>query len=301
MDINYDFYRIFYYVAKYRNFTQAANALFLNQPNITRTVKKLENGLGCTLFIRSNRGVTLTPEGEKLYEHIRVAVEQIQAGEEELTLEKGLQSGVVSISATEVALRSFLLPVLKEYQERYPKVKLRLLNHSTPQAITALQSGLADMALVTTPTGSFTSLNIKPVKTVQEVAVGGTAFSELSKKTVHLAELASHPIISLGTKTKTYEFYSQWFLQNGVDFAPCIEASTADQILPMVKNNLGIGFVPRDFLSDAGGGGIFELLLAEPIPTRSVCFVKKNDRVFNLAAKKLEQMILCRRCDCDCD
>ena len=80
MNINYDYYRIFYYVAKYGNFTQAANILLNNQPNITRSIKKLENELGCTLFVRSNRGATLTPEGEKLFAHVSVAVEQLRAG-----------------------------------------------------------------------------------------------------------------------------------------------------------------------------------------------------------------------------
>lgn len=56
MNISYDYYRIFYYVAKYKSFTLAAQALLASQPNITRTVKCLETALGCTLFIRSNRG-----------------------------------------------------------------------------------------------------------------------------------------------------------------------------------------------------------------------------------------------------
>lgn len=122
MYINYEYYRVFFYVAKYRNFTRASEALLSNQPNITRTVKKLENELGCTLFVRSNRGVTLTPEGERLYVHIQAAVEQIQAGEEAVALEKGLESGTVSIGVSEVALRSFLLPVLKKYRQQYPKI-----------------------------------------------------------------------------------------------------------------------------------------------------------------------------------
>ena len=80
MNINYDYYRIFYYVAKYQNFTQAATALMNNQPNITRIIRILENELGCNLFVRSNRGVKLTPEGEELYAHIRIAMEQIEMG-----------------------------------------------------------------------------------------------------------------------------------------------------------------------------------------------------------------------------
>ena len=55
-----DYYRIFYYVAKYRNFTRAADVLLTSQPTVTRTIKNLESDLGCRLFIRGKRGVTLT-------------------------------------------------------------------------------------------------------------------------------------------------------------------------------------------------------------------------------------------------
>ena len=64
MNISYDYYKIFYFVARYGSFTRAAEVLMNNQPNITRSIKNLEGELGCTLFVRSNRGVTLTAEGE---------------------------------------------------------------------------------------------------------------------------------------------------------------------------------------------------------------------------------------------
>ena len=84
MNISYDSYRVFYYAAKYRSFSQAAAALYSNQPNVTRMIRKLESELGCALFFRSPQGVRLTPEGEKLYTHIAVAFESIEAGEEEV-------------------------------------------------------------------------------------------------------------------------------------------------------------------------------------------------------------------------
>ena len=88
MNINYDYYRIFYFVAKYGNISQAAKLLLNNQPNLTRTIKNLESELGCPLFSRTNRGMRLTPEGQKLYEHIKVAIEHIEAGEEAITESK---------------------------------------------------------------------------------------------------------------------------------------------------------------------------------------------------------------------
>ena len=66
MYVDWEYYKIFYYVAKYQNFTKAARVLGSNQPNITHAMNRLESQLNCVLFIRSNRGVTLTPEGELL-------------------------------------------------------------------------------------------------------------------------------------------------------------------------------------------------------------------------------------------
>ena len=84
MNISYDSYRVFYYAAKYKSFSQAAAALYNDQPNVTRMIRRLESELRCPLFFRSPQGVRLTPEGEKLYTHIAAAFESIAAGEEEL-------------------------------------------------------------------------------------------------------------------------------------------------------------------------------------------------------------------------
>ncbi len=65
MLISYDAYRVFYTVARLGSFTKAAGALLSSQPNLTRTIRNLESALGCTLFVRSNRGAVLTPDYAK--------------------------------------------------------------------------------------------------------------------------------------------------------------------------------------------------------------------------------------------
>lgn len=293
MFVSYDYYRIFYYVAKYRSFTQAASVLLANQPNITRAVKNLEAALECTLFVRSNRGVQLTPEGEQLYSHISVAFEQIQMGEEELTMNKSLGSGVVSIGASETALHCLLLPVLKQYKAQHPGVSIKVSNHSTPQAVTALKNGLVDLAVVTTPLDDVDILREVPIKEVREVAVCGAGFAELAERELTLKELTEYPIVCLGSQTKTYEFYTKLFLSHGLTLHADIEAATADQILPMVKNDLGIGFVPEEFVrNESNHKNLFVLNLTDEIPPRYICMVKRTDRSLSIAAKELERMLL---------
>lgn len=293
MYISYDYYRIFYYVAKYKNVSQAAKLLLNNQPNMTRTIKKLEAELGCPLFLRSKKGMQLTPEGERLYEHIRIAIEHIDAGESELTESRNLQSGTVYIAASEVALRCLLLPILKKYRILYPGIHIRISNHSTPQAIGALKDGSADVAVVTTPTVHTASLLETPVKPITEVAVCSPYFKDLAGKRVSLSELTDFPLISLGKDTKSFEFYSVLFSAHGLPYKPDIEAFTADQILPMVQADLGIGFVPEEFLKDVGG--ICTINLKEQIPKRNIVIIKRKEQPLSVAAKELEHMILeCR-------
>ena len=292
MNISYDYYRIFYYVAKYGSITQAAEILLNNQPNITRTIKNLESELGCVLFVRSHQGVKLTPEGEKLFEHVRIAFEHIEAGEEELALNKTLQSGTVSIGASEVALHCLLLPILKEYRKLYPGIRIRVSNHSTPQAISALKNVLVDLAVVTTPVDVPKSLKSTVIKSYCEIPICGPAFASLAQKELSLSEIARLPLICLGDHTRTYTFYSEFFLKHGVAFFPSVEAATADQILPLVKNDLGIGFVPASFLDNEKiGETIYTLQLKETVPSRNICFVRRTEFPLSIAARKLEQMI----------
>ena len=248
MYINYEYYRIFYYVAKCGNLTKAAEALQNSQPNLTRAIRNLESEIGCPLFSRTNRGMILTPEGEELYRHIQIACAEIEAGEAAVTQSRTLERGNVFLAASEGALRCLLLPVLKKYQEKYPGIHLRISNHSTPQAVAALHETTADFAVVTTPVTLSPSLTQTIVKEIREVPICAPAFSGLLGRSVALSELEAYPLITLGAGTTSHAFYVSVFTAQGVAFQPAIEAATADQIIPMAEAGLGVGIVPEAFI-----------------------------------------------------
>lgn len=293
MNISYDSYRVFYYVAKYQNVTQAANRLMNSQPNVTRAIKNLEEALGCRLFLRSNRGVRLTPEGEKLYAHIAPAVEHIQAGEEAVAAGQSLRSGIVTIAASEIALRCCLLPVLGAYRRNYPGVRIRVSNHSTSQAVAALREGLADFAVVTAADDLPKGLSQRWVRDIQEVPVCGEAFSFLQGRALSIAELSQYPLIGLGPGTVSFRFFSRVFSQHQAPFRLDIETATADQILPFVREGLGIGFVPEEFLQEVSSpASIQALSLKDPIPKRSILLLRRERQALSAAARKLNQMLI---------
>ena len=189
-----------------------------------------------------------------------------------------------------MALHGLLLPVLKKYRTRYPGVRIRISNHSTPQAVRAMQEGIADFAVVTTPVEPAASLIVRPLRDFHEAAVCSNAFPALCGRRVTLAELCEFPLISLAAGTMSYAFHAELFAAHGLHFAPDIEAATADQVLPMVEADLGIGFVPERFARENGKVNIVDL--AEEIPTRSVCLIRRRDQPLGVAARELMRLVL---------
>ncbi len=289
MNVNYEYYRTFYYVARYGSFTKAAEALFANQPNVTRTVLRLENMLGCRLFMRNRHGVTLTPEGELLYSHVSIAHEQLQLAEAELADSTSLRTGTVTIGTSETALNLFLLSRLREFRILHPGIRLRILNHVTPQTVSALKQGQIDFSVVTTPVTPDAALNVTTLLPFQELLVCGTDYRNLAQaKTKHrLRDLADYPLVMLSRDTMTYGFYNEWFLRHGARLEIATEAATADHVLSMVEHNLGLGFVPRPWAEAAlTAGRIFEVPLVESVPERAVILITGNARTPGVAASE---------------
>lgn len=293
MNINYEYYRVFYYAAKYQNLTRAAEALCSNQPNVSRTIKLLEHELGCRLLVRSNRGIHLTPEGKMLYAHAAVAVEHLQAAEEEIEHIKGLQGGSVTIGASETALHMLLLPVLSQFKKSYPKIRIRISSHLTLQAIQAVRNGLVDFAVVATPAQVEKPLHQTPIINLRDILIGGPAYAFLAEKPVLLSETAKYPLVCLGENTMTYDFYNNLYRQHQLELKPELEAATIDQILPMIRSDLGIGFLPEILAEEAlGKKEVFRIPLVEEIPERQICFIENEAYPLSLTAQALKNLIL---------
>lgn len=290
---NYDYYRIFYYVAQYQSFTKAAEMLRNNQPNITRYINNLESELGCKLFIRSNRGVKLTPEGENLFEHVAIAQEHLRLGESELQKEKELDTGLITLGVSEIALRIFLLDRLESFHEKYPHVRLRITNHTTPEALESLKNDLCDFAVVTTPIDSQPLLQETVLDHFEAILIGGKKYKEYANKRHNLSEFKDVPFISLTNQTGTRAFYNHYFLDNAVPFHPDIEVSTTDQIIPLIKHNLGIAFYPRKLAQEyLDKGEVFEIPLIQALPHRAVCLVKDPNKSQSIASSKLIESLM---------
>mgnify|MGYP005868639067 CR=1 FL=1 len=213
--------------------------------------------------------------------------------EDELRADQSLQSGVVHIAASGLALRGCLLRVLAQYRKVYPHVRICLTNHTTPNGLAAVQNGLADFAVTSDAPDVPDTLTQQKISDIQELPICGAAFSELSEGTVSLRRLAEYPIISLIEGTASRKFYAGLFSSRGLPFSPDVEVTTTSQVLPVVQSDLGVGFVPRQMLYGAPEEtGIYPITLDEPIPPRSIYLFQRKGQPLSLAAKRLRQMLL---------
>lgn len=292
MDINLEYYKIFYYVGALGGITLAAEALSISQPAVSQAVRHLEKTLGTALFVRTSKGVHLTREGEILYSYIKTGYEYMLAGEKQLKELLNLEAGEVRIGASDMTLRYYLLPFLEEFHGKYPQIKVRVTNAPTPETVRYLKEGKIDFGVVSTPILTDQKWNIKPVKKIEDVFIAGPKFFYLKNQLLYYKQLEKLPIICLEKNTSTRKYVDEFLLKNQVVLNPEFELATSDMLVQFARRNLGIAGVMRDFAEDyIKSGEVFELYFDKKIPTRDFCIISdKNMPISTAAAKLLEQL-----------
>ena len=291
MNSNFEYYKIFYYVAKYENLTKAATALKTSQPAVTRTIHKLEGELGCRLFTRSKTGMKLTPEGRTFYGYVAAGCAQFFKGENDLSNLISLENGTIYISATETALHCYLFQAMEEFNSLYPNVRFKILNNSTTESVNAVKEGKVDLAFVSANLQVAKPLRMKILRKYRDILIAGMRFEEL-KEELSLKELVSYPWISLTAETITRRFLNEYFEKNGLTFAPDMELATTDMILPAVRHNLGLGFIPAEFAdAELKSGQVFEIKVKEKLPERNIVLIYDMEYPQSIAAKEFQKFL----------
>ena len=276
-EINFEYYKAFYYAAKLKSITAAASYLYLSQPSISRSIKNLEEALECKLFERSKNGVTLTAAGNLLYKHISVACRHILSAEEEIRLMNDSGQTVIRLGGSEVALESFLIERIVEFHRRYPKTHIQINSMSTPAALEALRSNLIDIAVVTSPLPDKRNLDIMNIWEIQDIIIAGNQYSDLKDRVLSFSELTAYPLISLNQSTSARHYIDTIFSQYNIHLKPDIELTSVNLILPMVCNNLGLGFTQHSFAEKyIESGDVFIVHTKENIPIRNICAVTSS-------------------------
>lgn len=292
MNINLEYYKIFYFVGKLGGITLAADELAISQPAVSQAIKHLETAVGMPLFVRTGKGVRMTSSGEMLFNYVKRGYEQIVLGEKKIKEMRNLEYGEIRIGASDMTLQFFLLPYLQKFHEQYPGVKLNVTNGPTPETLRYMQEGKIDFGVITGPLQGKTEFELHPVREISDIFVAGEKFRSYEGERLSLQELEQLPLICLEKNTSTRYYLDEFLRANNVVLNPEIELATSEIIVQFARKNLGVAGVVADFAQPyLKSGELFELDLKIKIPSRKMYLIYDRKTPLSAAAKELISMI----------
>lgn len=280
MDINYELYKVFYYVGKTLSFSEASKELFISQSAVSQSIKVLEKRLNQTLFIRSTKRVKLTKEGEMLFKHIEPAINLINRGESQIMEAGTLNGGQLRIGASDTICRYYLVPFLNDFHQKYPKVHIKVTNGTSLQCVELLESNQVDLIVVNSPNSRLNSINnVIEVGEFRDVFIANRKYFPNIESEMTLVDLRNYPILMLNKQSTTSEFLHSLFLQQSIDLAPAIELNSNDLLIDMARIGLGVAFVPDYCVKNLVYGedeNMISLNMKEELPQRKLVAAYSN-------------------------
>lgn len=240
MNINFEYYKVFFTIAKNKNITKAANELNISQPAISKMLKTMEGQIGKKLFIRKNKGVILTKEGNELYNLISTEINNIISAE-------NIFSRIISDTGIKIAINKTILNYFlntKKFDNLLKNNKnVNFMDTSNFDLLNShLKSGLLDVAIILEPT-TYKFDNELIFKTL---------------KTFHLCIISNNysvnafnkPLVLLDTNPKYKGIIQE--IQKRLNCEDCglILVNDYDNILPLVKNGYANSIAIKELLEN---------------------------------------------------
>lgn len=280
MNINFELYKIFYYVCSFMSITDTAKHLYVSQPAITKQVHNLEKALGVVLFVRSRKKLELTDEGKKLYREIKGPIEKLISieGQKNTVPEK------INIIAGYSTSKYFLLKTLSKYNELYPEIKIEVNFYPYHEAIDRLRNGKADLIFVNMknhPNRDFDGLRLKKCFDVHDIFVVHKDYIGDVPDTLKISDLNMYPIICKSGKSVARNTIEDNYSKNKRIFKPKYELSNNWLIEEYVKNCKGIGLVTKEYIiDDLNNGELLEVDFDYSLPERDIGYALRKDYAY---------------------
>ena len=267
MNVDLELYRVFYAVAKHKHMTKASEELHISQPAISQSIKKLEDQLGGTLFLRSNKGMGLTEEGKMFYEYVKGALELINNAENEFTSFKDLSKGEVKIGCSTTLTKLVLMNALKDFHLDYPNININITNDLTSNLINDLKLGKLDFVIFNESNIKETNLNLEKIKELKQGFIYNPEFYDDNVN--NFEDLNEIPLILQKEESNSRKLLDYVALQNNVKLIPKMEVVSQELITEFTNIGLGIGFAIID-LAKRNYKNIKELNINKKIPNINI-------------------------------
>lgn len=285
-DVNLNSLKIFLVVATSNSFLEASNKLYISQPAISKSINKLEEYLGVSLFYRANKGVTLTSDGEILLKYVKDSRKLLLACERMLSSNNSLDSGSIVIGAQSHIVRNYLLEKINNFRSLFPNVMFRIVDLSTLELIEGLEKHELDFVVDASPINTpYNNLRIQPIYKLDTCFIKSKENNKTYNKITDLEDECIVMPISRSSLRKNL-FKS---LENIIDIKPQLEYGTEELIIESVKRNMGVGYVVKGETLKIDKNKLDIIDLNIPLPTVEINLVYIDSYLTPLAREFIKK------------
>ena len=230
--------------AELLHFGRASQACNLSPSALTRTIQRLEEQLGQTLFVRDNRTVQLSPAGEQFCIYARQAILDFQSFQSSLIGNQKVV-GTLSLYASITAVYSLLPDLLEMYRKAYPDVQLELRTGAAEKAVLQVESGEIDIAVAALPDRRSAGIEFLPIMTTPLIFIAGKQLAaSISQTKNRQLDLGQVPLV-LPQAGLSRRRLDKWLKKKRIVPKISSEVSGNEAIIPMVHLGGGVGIVPQ--------------------------------------------------------
>ena len=283
MNIDLELYKVFYVVAKNKHMTRASEELHISQPAISQSIKKLEDQLGGTLFLRSNKGMELTEEGKMFYEYVKGALELISNAENEFTSFKDLSKGEIKVGCSTTLTKLILMDALESFHKDYPNININIINGLTSNLINDLKLGKLDFVIFNESNIKENNLHLEKIKELRQGFVYNSDYFTDNIRTFN--DLNKLPLILQSKDSNSRKLLDYIALQENVELIPRMKVVSQELISEFANIGLGVGFVIID-LANRNFKNLKELEINKTIPNINVYLAMNKSISLTFASKK---------------
>ncbi len=292
MEIDFELYKVFYEVAKYKNITKAAQSLYISQPAVTMSIKKLEEQLEMTLFVRTKRGVILTSEGSILYDYVKEAMDSIKIGENKIANLKKLETGSIRIGIGTTLTKHFLIKYLEVFHKQYPKVTINIDTSVTSQTLKNLENGKIDMAVIASDIFNYKNLDVIYSEEIQDIFFANKDYIEKINKNISFEELNKYPLLFTNANSNARIFLDKFLEKNNITLNSFMELASYSLVVEFAKIGFGIGFIVKNYIqNELDNNELYEVSTISKLPKRKILVLTKKDYLPSFSVQKLIEII----------
>jgi len=289
-DVNLNSLKIFLVVATSNSFLEASNKLYISQPAISKSINKLEEELGITLFYRANKGITLTSNGEILLKYVKDSQKLLLACERMLNANNNAEVGTIVIGAQSHIVRNYLLEKISTFREKYPNIKFKINDLTTLGLIEALEKHELDFVVDSSPIITpYNNLKIEPIYKMNTCFIKSV---DNKAKITRLSELEKECLVMPIERSSLRKNLSKVLDENNVSLKPQLEYATEELIIESVKRNLGIGYVVDGESIKLESDSVEKINLKEELPKIEINLVYIENYITELAKKFINESFL---------